>query len=86
MQDRRARGLCFNCDEKFVSGHRCKKLFLIEGIYEEGEDWEGGGPTEIEGNFGDEPVISQHAITRMPTSQMMRVTIGLPPNQNGKRH
>lgn len=46
----------------------------------------GKAQPEIEGNFGDEPVISQHAITRMPTSQMMRVTIGLPPNQNDKRH
>jgi hypothetical protein len=31
MQDRRAKGLCFNCDEKFFLGHRCKKLFVIEG-------------------------------------------------------
>ncbi|KAK1650839.1 hypothetical protein QYE76_068644 [Lolium multiflorum] len=25
MDDRRAKGLCFNCDEKFVRGHRCKR-------------------------------------------------------------
>lgn len=23
MQDRRAQGLCYNCDEKYVAGHRC---------------------------------------------------------------
>ncbi|KAH6837899.1 hypothetical protein C2S53_001984 [Perilla frutescens var. hirtella] len=23
MQDRRARGLCYNCDQKWVTGHRC---------------------------------------------------------------
>jgi hypothetical protein len=38
MKDRRERGLCFNCDEKFRPGHRCKKLFLIEGIYPPEED------------------------------------------------
>jgi hypothetical protein len=29
MDDRRAKGLCFNCDEKFVWGHRSKRLFDI---------------------------------------------------------
>ncbi|XP_011078981.1 uncharacterized protein LOC105162605 [Sesamum indicum] len=30
MQARRAKGLCFNCDEKFYSGHRCRpKQFLL---------------------------------------------------------
>jgi hypothetical protein len=29
---RRDRGLCFNCDERFILSHRCKKLFLLEGI------------------------------------------------------
>lgn len=35
LKDRRDKGLCFNCDDKFSRGHRCKKLFLIEGVYEE---------------------------------------------------
>jgi hypothetical protein len=38
MQDRRSRGLCFNCDERFVPGHHCKKLFVIKGIYPEEKD------------------------------------------------
>jgi hypothetical protein len=33
LQDRRNCGLCFNCNEKFVPGHRCKKLFMIVGVY-----------------------------------------------------
>jgi hypothetical protein len=45
LQVRRDRGLCFNCDERFIPGHRCKKLFLLEGIYleeeEPGEDHHG---------------------------------------------
>ncbi|KAL4193184.1 hypothetical protein AMTRI_Chr06g175660 [Amborella trichopoda] len=28
-------GLCYNCNEKFNLGHRCKKLFLIEACLEE---------------------------------------------------
>ncbi|PHT86534.1 hypothetical protein T459_08640 [Capsicum annuum] len=33
MDDKRARGLCFWCDENFVAGHNCrkrKKLFIFE--------------------------------------------------------
>lgn len=35
MQERKQLGLCFKCDEKFTPGHKCKKLFFIEGILEE---------------------------------------------------
>ncbi|CAO2204471.1 unnamed protein product [Urochloa humidicola] len=30
VTQRRADGLCYNCDEKYTVGHRCKKLFVIE--------------------------------------------------------
>jgi hypothetical protein len=30
MTQRRADGLCYNCDERYVQGHRCKKLFVLE--------------------------------------------------------
>nr|KAJ0228280.1 hypothetical protein LSAT_V11C100022670 [Lactuca sativa] len=29
MAERRAKGLCFNCDEIFSIGHKCAKLFCI---------------------------------------------------------
>ena len=34
IDERRKRGLCYNCDEKWGVGHKCKnaKLFLLEGI------------------------------------------------------
>jgi hypothetical protein len=38
MEDRRSKGLCFNCDEKYVRGHRCKRLFYIESADKDGED------------------------------------------------
>lgn len=38
LHDKRSKGLCFNCNEKFNLGHRCKKLFLIEGSWSDEED------------------------------------------------
>jgi hypothetical protein len=29
LQARREKGLCYNCDDKFVKGHRCKRSFNI---------------------------------------------------------
>ena len=39
MQARREKGLCYNCDERFRLGHRCKKqqLFVLE-LMEEMEE------------------------------------------------
>lgn len=38
MKERREKGFCYNCDEKWGLGHMCKaaKLFIMEG--EESED------------------------------------------------
>lgn len=30
MAERRAKGLCYNCDEQYEPRHQCKKLFLLE--------------------------------------------------------
>jgi len=40
MQERREKGLCYNCDEKFQPGHRCNRprLFLLEGVELEGPE------------------------------------------------
>ena len=34
MEDRKKKGLCYNCDDKWSPGHKCKsaKIFLLEGI------------------------------------------------------
>ena len=54
MQKRRIQGLCFNCDKKFTSGHRCKgpQLLLLEGSQED------------EDGANDDPKNSLHALTR----------------------
>ena len=35
MEERRKKGLCYHCDEKWQSGHQCKgaMIFLLEGVY-----------------------------------------------------
>lgn len=37
LQELRVKGLCCNCNEKFVPSHWCKKLFLIELCEAEGD-------------------------------------------------
>ncbi|OIT03250.1 hypothetical protein A4A49_52519 [Nicotiana attenuata] len=41
MDEKRAQGLCYWCDEKYVPGHKCKKnkqLFILE-VDEDMEEW-----------------------------------------------
>ncbi|KAJ8762999.1 hypothetical protein K2173_023204 [Erythroxylum novogranatense] len=74
-KERRERGLCFYCDEKFVPGHRCTRpqLFMIEDCneipFEEPEEKNGN---EEEGEF-HMLEISFHAITGVPNPQTIRV-------------
>ena len=45
MQKRRTQGLCFNCDEKFTSGHKCKgpQLLVLDGEQENQGEIDGAG-------------------------------------------
>ncbi|KAL4190521.1 hypothetical protein AMTRI_Chr07g25150 [Amborella trichopoda] len=67
LSEQRAKGLCFNCNEKFGPGHRCKKLFLIEGSWpNDGEDEH--AQTEID-TTDEVPEISINAIYGVKTPQ-----------------
>ncbi|KAL6332953.1 hypothetical protein AAG906_019964 [Vitis piasezkii] len=79
MQRRRAQGLCFNCDEKFALGHKCKgpQLLLLEGNYDEEENDEVGAHTHLQG----EPEISLHALTGWSTARTMRVSAKVGPHE-----
>lgn len=48
LQEKRSKGLCFKCDEKWYMGHRCKRrelsVLLIEGDEEEGTKYAGSDP------------------------------------------
>ena len=74
LQQKRDKGLCYNCNEKFHPGHWCKKLFFIEACYNE-EDGDVVMDVEsFEAQEGKEmPGISLHAISGTQTSDTMRV-------------
>ena len=61
MAQRRADGQCYNCDEKFIAAHRCKKLFIIE-IVEFDNTEETVEAAAISGTHNT-PGISLHAVT-----------------------
>ncbi|CAL1395604.1 unnamed protein product [Linum trigynum] len=65
QQRRRAAGLCFNCDEKFVPGHRCKRpaLLLCDGFEEDYVE-------EVE---KEEHEVSFHAMNGLSAGRTMRM-------------
>lgn len=81
MQIRRDKGLCFNCDKKFVPGHRCKRLFLIDLVEDETSSEEDDEADAAADPGGPVPEISPHAMTGTPSPQTMRV-----PAMLGNRH
>ena len=62
MDERRAKGLCFWCDEKFVPGHRCKnrKLYSLCIIEDEEENSEETLETRNEEDLN--PHLSLHVL------------------------
>lgn len=74
MQERRIKGLCYNCDEKFTPGHRCKKLFLIEACYDGDNDVVMDEDETIIEDSKVVPEISLHAISR--GTMQVKWTIG----------
>jgi hypothetical protein len=68
MEDRRVKGLCYNCDEKFQRGHRCKNLFSLVVAMTE-SDGEEEDPNQ------DEPSISLHALTGVNTGTTLQLIV-----------
>ncbi|KAG6490402.1 hypothetical protein ZIOFF_051698 [Zingiber officinale] len=64
MAERRAKGLCFNCDESYSTGHKCKRLFWIKVLDDDSEGEEEGET---------HPEISLHAISGVRNSQTMQL-------------
>lgn len=64
MEERKKRGLCFNCNERYTYGHKCKQLFFIEAneIEQDEEDTEELTEEVIEGNEEQDLGISVHAL------------------------
>ncbi|KAK0600184.1 hypothetical protein LWI29_012574 [Acer saccharum] len=74
LYDRRNKRLCYNCDEKFKPGHRCKKLFVIEACLDEDDgDLIMEEDCEDENQLVETLEISLHAINRVRSSETMRI-------------
>lgn len=82
MQERREKGLCYFCDERYQPGHKCNRprLYLLEGMDFEGEevDEEETYTAEtVEGIPGDLQAellgISLHVIAGAPSPKTMRI-------------
>ncbi|KAL4601359.1 hypothetical protein ACB092_11G267500 [Castanea dentata] len=87
MEERRKKGLCYNCDEKWASSHKCKNamLFLLDYVELAQENTNSGVHiTELEENGYADQIgqvrhdqedleITLYALSGIPTSGTMRV-------------
>nr|GFC10809.1 hypothetical protein [Tanacetum cinerariifolium] len=79
---KRAKGECFWCTEKFVSGHKCPKnqVYVIEMEDDDDDETEEiGAKTEEK-----EHQISIHALTGLPSYSTMRIQGSVGNRQNPK--
>ena len=72
MDERREKGLCFNCDNKYSKGHECseKKVFYIDKEEEEDQGLELPQDLDLEETT---PTISCHALTNINTPQTLKI-------------
>lgn len=75
IQERRKRGLYFNCDESFTPNNWCKKLFFFDGILLNEEEVEDDGEQERLLDSEHEPVILLHAIVGSTSLQTTRIRV-----------
>jgi hypothetical protein len=76
MTERRRQGLCYNCDEQYVRGHKCPRLLYLE-VTDPEEDI----PNLLDAQpaaHDEEPLISLNAITgiRGEDTMQVRITMG----------
>jgi hypothetical protein len=84
QQERRRQGLCYNCDEPFVRGHQCKRVFYLEARdftddNDTSTDHETVGPTAVEEGTTDAManalVVSLYALAGIRTTNSMVVPV-----------
>ena len=82
MAERRKMGLCYNCDEQYIRGHKCARLFYLEAsdyIVEEPDDTEdapAAPPFDP-----DAPMISLSAITGIRAEKTMQLHVHIGAHQ-----
>lgn len=68
-----AKGLCFNCDKKYIKGHKCDERKLLHIDFEEEEKyWEIESLHNLEKEEAT-PTISCHALVGINTLQTLKV-------------
>ncbi|WVZ84102.1 hypothetical protein U9M48_031165 [Paspalum notatum var. saurae] len=85
QQERRRQGLCYNCDEPYVRGHICKRLFYLESADFTDDDVtadgsppaDGDGPADPEpaDDTAPQPTVSLHAIAGVRTEHTMLLPV-----------
>jgi len=76
MEEHRKKGLCYNCDEKFVRGHHCtqQKLYFLDADAPNEEEYESATKEAIEEVLDEKtPIISYNALSGITTPQTMKV-------------
>ena len=77
LEERKAKGLCFNCDNKYSKGHKCgeKKLFYIDCEEEEEQEQEPSQDENVEAISSEEltPTISCNALAGISTPQSLKI-------------
>jgi len=73
MAEHWKQGLCYNCDEPYVQGHKCARLFYLEAadyiVEEPDSDSEDEEPDAAAAPA--QPTISLAAIAGIPTATTM---------------
>ena len=72
LDERRAKGLFFNCDSKYSKGHKCGEMKLFYRDGEGGERQELGPSQDIEVEY-IYPTISCHALDDIRTPQNLKI-------------
>lgn len=73
MEARKDKGLCFNCDEKYLRGHRCQKRQLFLLIGDDEEEVNEQNLQELMGDELEDVQISMHALVGSNSFRTMRV-------------
>jgi excinuclease UvrABC ATPase subunit len=77
LEERKEKGLCFNCDNKYSKGHKFgeKKLFYIDCEEEEEQEQEASQDENVEAISSEEltPMISCNALAGIITPQTLKI-------------
>jgi carbamoylphosphate synthase small subunit len=77
LEERKTKGLCFNCDNKYNKGHKCgeNKLFYIDCEEEEEQEQEPSQDENVKAISSKElsPMISCNALAGISTPQTLKI-------------